>query len=297
MGIRHPQLVAAGRHYGVTVLACEPFDPESKGGSESTVKLAKADLVPRSTNLREDYTSFAELEQACEQFCDKVNGRVHRETARRPVDALAEERTRLHALPDEPYVVALGEMRTVDDSQTIRFGSVRYSTPPGHVDAQVWCRVHGEQLVIVARTDAGLREIARHQLSTPGNPQILEEHYPHHPASPAPRPPRPAPVSEREREFLALGAGANAWLIEAGANGAQRVRTKMAQAVELAALVGDQLVDQALGIAATAGRFGDGDVLSIVEHLAAGGSPHAALPVDETHSAQPGTEVWKELGR
>jgi len=35
----------------VTVHTCEPADPASKGGSESTVKLAKADLVPTDTNL------------------------------------------------------------------------------------------------------------------------------------------------------------------------------------------------------------------------------------------------------
>jgi hypothetical protein len=34
-------------------------------------------------------------------------------------------------LPVEPYALALGDERTVDDNQTIRFGSVRYSTPPG----------------------------------------------------------------------------------------------------------------------------------------------------------------------
>ena len=33
IGVRHPEIVAAGRHYGVEVNACVPFDPESKGGS------------------------------------------------------------------------------------------------------------------------------------------------------------------------------------------------------------------------------------------------------------------------
>ena len=94
-----------------------------------------------------------------------------------------------------------------------------------------------------------------------------------------------------------MGAGANACLIEAGAHGAQRVRSKIAHAVESAALVGEQLVDRALGIAAAAGRFADDDVISIVDHLAAGGSPDAAVPVDETHSAQPGTDARKEFGR
>lgn len=36
---------------------CVPYDPESKGGSEETVKTAKADLVPTDANLP-DYTSF-----------------------------------------------------------------------------------------------------------------------------------------------------------------------------------------------------------------------------------------------
>jgi transposase len=44
---RNPGAVEFGRHYGLTVATCVPYDPASKGGSESTVKLAKADLVRR----------------------------------------------------------------------------------------------------------------------------------------------------------------------------------------------------------------------------------------------------------
>ena len=51
IAVRNPQLVAFGRHYGVTVHTCEPADPASKGGVEATVKIAKADLVPTDTNL------------------------------------------------------------------------------------------------------------------------------------------------------------------------------------------------------------------------------------------------------
>ena len=69
----------------------------------------------------------------------------------------------LHPLPDEPYALALGEERLVGDDQTIRFGSVRYSTPPGHAGTRVWCRVAGEELVITARTGRGAAEITRHR--------------------------------------------------------------------------------------------------------------------------------------
>ena len=68
--------------------------------------------------------------------------------------------------------------------------------------------------------------------------------------------PAPAP----RQAFLELGEGAARWLIEAAAAGAQRVRAKMARAVELAALVGAARVDQALGLAAITGRFADDDL-------------------------------------
>ena len=294
--VRHPDMVALGRHYGCTVATCRPFDPESKGGTEATVKIAKADLVPAEANLREEYASFGELEVACEEFCDRVNGRVHRESAAVPGQRLTAERAHLHPLPAEPYVRALGQERLVSDDQTIRFASVRYSTPPGHAGGRVWCRVHGSELVIVARASTGLAEIARHRLSTPGNPRIADEHYPHHPAGNGPRQPRPRPRTAGEVAFLGLGEGAARWLIEAGAAGAQRVRSKMARAVELAAVVGAAKVDQALGLAAITGRFADDDLPAIVDHLAAAGQAGQAVTADEAHSAQPGTSSWAALG-
>ena len=53
--VRNPGAVAFGRHYGLTVATCVPADPASKGGSESTVRIAKADLVPTEANLLPDY--------------------------------------------------------------------------------------------------------------------------------------------------------------------------------------------------------------------------------------------------
>jgi transposase len=296
--VRHPMIVAAGRHYGIQVHTCVPFDPESKGGSEATVRIAKADLVPTEANLRAGYDSFADLAAACEAFTEQVNARVHRETGRVPAEALLVEQERLHPLPVTPFTAALGETRSVNTDQTIRFGSVRYSTPPGLVGHEVWARVDGEELVIVADTDSGLVEVARHRLSTPGNPRIDPAHYPDHPQTPdgAPRPPKPRASSRDEAAFLALGPGAHSWLVEAAAAGAQRVRSKMTAALELAALVGTGPVDEALGIAAAAGRFAEDDLLAIVKHRA-DGAPAAALVVaDETHSVQPGTAAWASFG-
>ena len=237
------------------------------------------------------------LEAACADFCQRVNARPHAETRRPPLQMLAEERARLHLLPTEPYTAALGETRLVRDDQTIRWGSVRYSTPKGHVGTEVWCRVAGAELVIVARTGAGLAEIARHELSTPGHPRIADEHYPDHPAGNGPheRPLRPA--DDAERAFLALGDGAERWLREACSTGVSRIRTKMANALELAAWFGTAPVDRALGMAALAGRFAEGDLASITEHLDRAEPAESLVVADPVHSAQPGPGAWEGLGR
>ena len=55
IAVRNPQIVEVGRHYGLTIATCVPADPQSKGGSEATVRVAKADLVPTDHNLRPAY--------------------------------------------------------------------------------------------------------------------------------------------------------------------------------------------------------------------------------------------------
>ena len=160
----------------------------------------------------------------------------------------------------------------------------------------MWCRVAGEELVIVARTSAGLAEIARHELSTPGNPRIDDAHYPHHVDGSLPKLPKAQARTEDEAEFLSLGEGAHRWLVEAAATGVQRIRSKMARAVELARILGGQKVDEALGLAAIAGRFDDADLASIIDHLSLAGAPTDVVVVDESFSAQPGTNGWKGFG-
>jgi hypothetical protein len=54
-------------------------------------------------------------------------------------------------------------------------------------------------------------------------------------------------------------------------------------------------VDQALGTAALAGRFGDNDLASILAHQQAGPTGPATR-ASETHSLQPGTISWAGFG-
>jgi hypothetical protein len=287
--VRNPAAAELGRYYGLTVATCVPFDPASKGGSESTVKIAKADLVPTDANLLPGYASFAELEAACTAFCEEVNARPHRVTRRAPAEMLAEERTRLHPVPDAPLTAALGMTRRVDAMSLVSFEGGQYSVPHQLAGQVVWVRRHGEQVVIIAAGPGGPVEAARHQATSPGSPRVDNAHYP--PAPPGPLNRAPKARTRAEAQFLAIGDGAGLWLAEAAAAGASRVRVRMAGAVQLAALHGRPATDRALGQAASAGRFGDGDLAAILAHQSAAAPGEPSQAGEESSLAQ-GTGGW-----
>lgn len=295
IAMRHPLLVGLGRHYGLSVATCVVRDPQSKGGSEATVRIAEADLVPTDANLLGDYASFAELEAACEAFCDTVNARVHRTTQRAPNEMLAEERQVLHTLPAKPFTACFGVTRRVGaNTPVVSYESGAYSVPHELRGDVVWVRAVGDDVIVTAVTDNGPQVVVAHRRGGPGNPQYLDEHFGPAPEGPLHR--TPTARTAAEAAFLAIGDGAALWLTEAGAAGTVRARVKMAIAVSLAALHGHEAVDQALAEAAVLGRFDEGDLASIVAHRATG--PSATLQrASERSSLQPGTSEWNGFGR
>ncbi len=295
--VRNQQTLDFARHYRVTVLTCQPADPATKGGVEASVKLAKADIVPTETNLRPEYASFSELEAACQAFMDEVNHREHRATRRRPADVLAEEAPRLHRIPDTAHTVAFGLARTVpENTPMVTYENAQYSVPAHLLGARVFVRAHGtgpgEQVIIVHHGPAGPVEVARHERARPGSPAVADEHFPGT-RTRIPGDYTPRARSAEEAEFLAIGAGAAAWLVEAAAAGTARMNVKMAEAVALAKIAGTEAVDRALGDAALHGRFAHGDLASILNSNVRRTTTHAA---DESRSLTQGTAAWASLG-
>ena len=92
IAVRKRTAVDVSRYNGVSLVTCVPADPETKGGSEAALRVAKADLVPTEYNLLNNFGCFAELEAACEALCGELNGRPHSVTPRRPAEML-ENRT------------------------------------------------------------------------------------------------------------------------------------------------------------------------------------------------------------
>jgi hypothetical protein len=275
------------------IATCVPYDPASKGGSEPTVKIAKAGLVPADANLRAAYAGFAELEAACQAFCEQVNARPHRITRRAPAEMPGEERARLHPVPAVPFTAALGVTRTVNALSLVTFEGGQYPVPHQLAGQVVRVRQHGGQVVIAHVSPGGPAEVARHLVTRPGSPRVDDSHYPPAPPGALDRTPRARTAAGAQ--FLAIGDGAVQWLAEAAAAGARRVRAKMAAAVQLAVLHGAAVVDRALGEAAAAGRFADRDLAAILAHqaAAAGGEPGRA---GEQHTLAQGTSGWARHG-
>jgi transposase len=296
IAVRNATIIEVSRHYGLTIQTCAPADPQSKGGVEATVKLAKADLVPTDHNLREEYPDWPALERACGEFMADVNTRPHRATRQAPMLLLAQEHEQLHRVPRRAHTLCFGQTRKVDRQATVSVGDAIYSVPHALIGERVWVRADAEQLVVVHVDELqGPREIARHQLTTPGRPRIDDAHYPPRPAGALQRKPRAR--SLEEREFLQIGEGAERWLTRAAAEGTQRIRRKMAEAVDLAKLHGTGPVNDALTRCASYGRFADGDLSSILAHQQT--ATVIALPqrAPEGRSLQASTRSWEQFGR
>lgn len=253
----------------------------------------------------EAYTTFAQLEAACEAFCADVNARVHRVTRRAPAEMLAEEQARLHPVPQVPHTVAFGVTRTVAaKTPMVAFDGGQYCVPAHLLGQVVWVRVHGagagEQVIIVHIGPAGPVEVARHGRATPGSPRLDDAHFPPPPAGALGRIPKARNASEAE--FLQLGDGARLWLTEAAAAGTTKVQFKMDEAVTLSKLFTAADIDWALGHAAVHARFGHGDLASILDHhagtrMGTRTGPSSSTRAGEGGSLTQGTSGWAALGQ
>jgi transposase len=289
LAVRNRTMLSVAHYYGVSLHTCVPADPESKGGSESSVKLAKADVLPRPDNLVEHYGDFASFEAACAETTDRFNHRVHTMTGERPVDRLVREREHLHQVPAEPFSVAFGETRTVSWSSLVAHCGARYSVPHRLAGTVVFVRRSGDEVVIVAMEDAGAKEVARHRAGTSGDLVICDAHYPPRRATPERA---PKATNATEEAFLALGEGARRYLAEMAANGVRGITERMDEVLDLSRSLDRGPLDEALGLCALSGRFEVGDLASVLSTR-----PGPLHRIGEEHSLQPGTKAWEGFGR
>ena len=117
---------------------------------------------------------------------------------------------------------------------------------------------------------------AEHQLVAPGETSIVDDHY----GGPRPATPRRAarPRTRQEKEVLALGPVAEAFLTGAAAAGVTKLTTEISEILTLAAAHGNPPVLTALERAVAFSRWRAGDVRSI---LATNGSAPTPTPAGQ----------------
>lgn len=275
-----PDYVRFATHYRFAPDFCHPADPESKGIVENLVGYAKTDLV------LPDVDDLAVLNDACRTWCSEVNARQHSETCAVPDVRLVEERALLRELPMLRPRIGRVEVRKVDKLSTIRVASARYSVPHRLVGAHVEA-VTFDGKVRVYDLDGGL--VADHVQLAPGEAAVLDVHYP----TPRKAPSRGARArTDVEREFLALGEPAEAFIRKGAAAGSTMLPKEIIEIVdEILPAHGPELVAKALDRAARFGRFKAADVRSIlaigtaiVEPAQPGDNVVVALPTAEVRS-------------
>jgi transposase len=253
--VPHPEYVRFAAHYGFRPDFCEAQDPESKGVVENLVGYAQRDLVVPEDNFG---GHIDEANRQAKLWGIEVNSRVHSETQAVPNARLETERPLMRPLPSLRPALCRGELRRVDRTQTIRFGSARYSVPSR------WVAHHVEVLVDAGEVVIGLNgeAIARHPLMAPGEVSILDEHYERKARVPA----RAVRVrTGTERAFMALGPVAETFLRSAAAAGTSRLAAELADIVTLEMSWGREQLLAALERATKYRRFKAQDVRSILE--------------------------------
>jgi hypothetical protein len=267
-----PDYVRFATHYGFRPDFCEAADPESKGIVEHLVGYAKRDLiVPAEPDVAD--LSAANAEAA--RWCAEVNAAVHSEICAVPASRLDTERELLGELPSlRPEIGPRPASRKVDKLSCVRFGSARYSVPSRLIGATVLLRVTGGQVQVLEPFSGEIA--AEHPLVAPGEVSIADEHY----GSARPDRPRraPRPRTAAEKQFLALGDAAAAFLTGAAAAGVSSLGREISQMLTLQAAHGDAALVAALERAAQFGRWRADDVRSI---LAAAGSAPAPRPAGQ----------------
>jgi hypothetical protein len=257
------------------------------------VRISAADLLPCDANLLPAYDGFAR-EAACEEFCAQVNDRVHDHHRSSP-GRHAGRGTPLAAPPAHPSLHGRvrGDPRRGGQHPDHRHRRVLVFGPARLLGETVWVRYHGEEVIVTHVRASGPVEVYRHERTSPATPATSTPISGRSRKDRSTAPPG-APTRPRKRS-LPSASGAALWLTEAGAAGVCRPRPKMADAVALAAPRGTAAVDRALGHAAVLGRFGDGDLASIVAHQPAAGDGPTRRD-SEDHTLQSGTSAWEGFG-
>ena len=264
-----PDYVRFATHYGFRPDFCEAADPESKGMVEHLVGYAKRDLmVPQ-----QPFDDHGTANEAAAVWCAEVNAVTHSEIYAVPAERLAVEQPVLGPLPSLRLELGARPVtRKVDRLSCVRFGSARYSVPCRLIGHQVTLTTTATMITVIEPVSGEV--LAEHRLVAPGETSIVDDHY----GSSRPDRPSRAPRArtQTEKNFLALGPVAEAFLVGSAGAGVSKLSTELADIATLHAAHGTEALLAALRRAVEFGRWRAADVRSILSSGGAAPSPRPA---------------------
>jgi len=171
------RFLAFATHYGFRPWICKKRRPQTKGKVERPFLYVETNLFNGRT-----FRSLAHLNEVTAWWLrERANVRTHRETKRRPIDMLAEERLHLLPLPQHPYDTSEVVYRTIRPEGVVWMRGNTYSVPWQRIGELVAVRTTERELLVYSSVD--IREIARHELapaSETGKRIVDKAHLPDH---------------------------------------------------------------------------------------------------------------------
>lgn len=158
------------QHYGFTIAACGVRKANEKGRVENGVGYVKKNFLAGL-----ELPDFLALGPAAKIWLDTVaNVRIHRETRRKPVEMLTEERSHLLALPPHPYDIATIAQVRASSQFRVTLDTNHYSVPAEYAGARLLLKIYPDRLCLYHED----RLIARHSRSYDRNRDFEDPDHP-----------------------------------------------------------------------------------------------------------------------
>jgi len=140
----HPEFASLCGYYRMEPIACDRYDPESKGIVEGGVRYVKGNALAGRT---EELSTFQDYQRLAVYWREEIaNVRNHDTTGERPVDRLEKARDKLRPLPAIPYDTDEIRSAVVTPHARVRFDANRYSVPPDYVRKPVVIRADDKRV-------------------------------------------------------------------------------------------------------------------------------------------------------
>lgn len=169
----NPRYADFARHYGFTVVACNPRAPHEKGRVENGVGYVKKNFL---SGLRID--QFRHLAPQARRWLDEIaNRRTHRQTGKSPFDLWEKEKPHLLALPLNSCEIAVPQRLRASSTFRIAIDGNRYSVPAQFASRHLDVWLYPDRVLVRHEGDIiaeHVREYGRGlDLENPDHPRAL----------------------------------------------------------------------------------------------------------------------------